>query len=99
MPKILNLHDDPCVGGQTSEMLTKEGYQVVSLNDVNLIWEHIENAQPEMVLLDSDGDGFGTMKLYFEIKEKYTDLPLIIYQTGGSDAMDGIKAAIAEVLS
>ena len=99
MPKILNLHDDPYVGGQTSEMLTEEGHQVVSLNDVDLIWEHIEDTQPELVLLDSDRDGFGTMKLCFEIKEKYMDLPVIIYQTGDFDAMDRIKAAIADVLS
>ena len=99
MPKILNLHDDPYVGGQTSEMLTEEGHQVVSLNDVDLIWDHIEDTQPELVLLDSDRDGFGTMKLYFEIKRKHTDLPVIIYKAGGLDAMDRIKAAIADFLS
>jgi DNA-binding NtrC family response regulator len=99
MPKILNLHDDPYVGVLTSEALTQEGYQVVSLNNVDLIWEHIENIQPKVVLLDSDPDGFGAMKLYFKIKQKYADLPVIVYRTGGFDAMDRIKAAIDEILS
>ena len=79
-------------------MLTKEGYQVVNLNDVDLIWEHIEDTKPELVLLDSDRDGFGTMKLYFEIKQKHTYLPVIVYKAAGFDAMDRIKAAIANVL-
>ena len=96
MPKILNLHDDPYVGVLTSEVLTKEGHQVVSLNDADLIWEHIEESQPELVLLDSDQDGFGTMKLYFDIKEKYADLPVIIYKVGGFDAMDRIKEAVTD---
>jgi DNA-binding response OmpR family regulator len=99
MPKILNLHDDPYVGVLTSEVLTKEGHQVVSLNDADLIWEHIEESQPELVLLDSDQDGFGTMKLYFDIKEKYADLPVIVYETAGFDTMDRIKAAIDDVLA
>lgn len=82
----------------TSEVLTKEGYQVVSLNDVDLIWEQIENTQAELVLLDSDSDGFSTMKLYFEVKQKYTDFPVIVFKTKGFDAMDRIKAAIADAL-
>jgi DNA-binding NtrC family response regulator len=99
MPKILNFHDDPYVGVLTSQFLAKEGYQVVSLNDADLIWEHIENSQPELVLLDSNSDGFGTMNLYFDIKEKYADLPVIIYEAAGFDAIDRIKAAINDVLS
>jgi DNA-binding response OmpR family regulator len=98
MPKILNFHDDPYVGELTSEVLTEDGYQVVNLNDVELIWEHIEATKPELVLLDSDGDGFGTMNLYFEIKQKYTDLAVIVYKAAGFEAMDRIKAAVAEAL-
>jgi DNA-binding NtrC family response regulator len=98
MPKILDFHDGPYIGVLTSEVLTKEGYQVVSLNDRDLIWQHIENSQPELVLLDSDSDGFGTMNLYFDIKEKYADLPVIVYKTDSFDVMDRIKAAIDDVL-
>ena len=98
MPKILNLHDDPYIGELTSEVLTKEGYQVVNLNDVDLIWEHIEDIKPELVLLDSDRDGFGTMNLYFEIKQKHTYLHVIVYKAAGFDAMDRIKGAVADAL-
>ena len=98
MPKILNFHDDPYLGELTSEVLTKEGYQVVNLNDVDLIWEHIEDTKPELVLLDSARDGFSTMKLYFEIKKTHTDLPVIVYKVAGFDAMDRIKGAVADAL-
>jgi len=98
VPKILDFHDNPSVGVLTSVVLAKEGCQVVSLNDADLIWEHIEETQPELVLLDSHSDGFGTMKLYFEIKQKYADLPVIVYKAVGFNAMDRIKEAVAGAL-
>jgi DNA-binding response OmpR family regulator len=83
----------------TSEVLGEQGYQVVSIYNGDLIWEQIENTQPELVLLHSHSDAFDTMNLYFNIKQKYADLAVIIYKTDGFDAIDRIKAAIADVLS
>ncbi len=39
------------------------------------------------------------MNLYFEIKQKYRDLPVIVYKADGFDAMDRIKAAISDTLA
>ena len=39
------------------------------------------------------------MNLYFEIKQKFEDLPVVVYKSEGVDAVDRIKAAIADALT
>ena len=98
MPNMLILHDDISVGAPLLRDLTKEGYKVAGLDDVDLIWKHIRNTQPDLVLLDSGSDGFGIMNLYFEIKEKLPDLAVIIYQCRNYGDVDRIKGAVADAL-
>ena len=98
MLKLLISHCDPIIQTILLEVLSKEGYEVLGLDDENMIWERIENIQPDVMLLDSDSDAFGTMNLYVAIKKKYAALPVILYNTGGIDAMNRIKTAVADSL-
>ena len=96
--KILILYENHSVGVSLLGVLAKEGYEVLGLDSVDMIWEQFKTTHPDLVLLDSDSDGFGAMKLYFDIRQKYADLPAIIYKAVGDDAMDRIKGAVADAL-
>lgn len=99
MLKLLISHYDPIIRSILIDALSSEGYKVIGLDDVDMIWEHIENIQPEVMLLDSDSDAFGSMNLYWEIKKKYADLPVILYNASGIDAVNRINTAVAGALS
>jgi len=43
-------------------------------------------------------DGFGAMKLFFDIKEKLPDLAVIVCQCRNYGDVDGIKGAVADAL-
>jgi DNA-binding NtrC family response regulator len=60
-----------------SESLCFDGHQVESVGDAAMLWEHLGNTQPDLVLLNAHLDGFGAMKLYFDIQEKLPDLAVI----------------------
>lgn len=49
--------------------------------------------------LSKEGHKVATMNLYFEIKEKFEDLPVIVYKAEDFGAVDRIKGAIAEALT
>ena len=50
------------------------------------------------MLLDAYSDGFGTMKLFQDLKHKFPDLAVIVYQCRNYGDVDGIKKAVADVL-
>jgi DNA-binding NtrC family response regulator len=55
--------------------------------------------EPALVLSDSGSDGFSAMELYFEIKQKHADIPVIVDKAKGFDVADRIKAAIVGTFS
>jgi DNA-binding response OmpR family regulator len=99
MPKILVLYENHTTGVSLLEVLAQEGFEAVGLDSVDTIWEQLETTQPDLVLLDSGTDGFDAKKLYFDIRQKYADLPSIIYKAAGDDVMDRIKGAVADALA
>jgi DNA-binding response OmpR family regulator len=97
-PNLLILHGKPNAVGFLPKVISEEGYRVTSTDDVDLIWEYIENTQPDLMLIDVGSDGFGAMNLYFEIKQKYADLSVIIYQVKDIECADRIKEFITYAL-
>jgi len=98
MPKILVLGEQPQFRTLLSESLWFEGHLVESVCDAAMLWEHLGNTQPDLVLLDANSDGFGAMKLFFDIKEKLPDLAVIVYQCRNYGDVDRIKGAVADAL-
>jgi DNA-binding NtrC family response regulator len=98
MPRILVLGKQPQMRRLLSESLCFDGYQVKSVGDAAMIWEHLSNSHPDLVLLDVDSDGFGAMKLYFDIKEKLPDLAVIVFQGRNYGDVARIKGAVADEL-
>ena len=98
MPRILVLGKQPQMRRLLSESLCFDGYQVESVADAAMLWEHLDNSQPELVLLNAHADRFGAMKLYFDIKERLPDLAVIVFQGRNYGDVDRNKGAVADEL-
>ena len=98
MPKILVLGEQPQFRTLLSESLWFDGHRVDSVADAAVLWEHLGNTQPDLVLLDANSDGFGTMKLYQDIKQQFPDLAVMVYQCRNYGDVDRIKDLIAYAL-
>jgi DNA-binding NtrC family response regulator len=98
MPKILLLGEQTQFRTLLSESLWFDGYRVESVADAALLWEHLGNTQPDMVLLDANSDGFGAMRLYQDLKQQFPDLAVMVYQCRNYSDVARIKGAVADVL-
>ena len=98
MPKILVLGEQPQFRTLLSKSLWFDGHLVESFGDAALLWEHLGNTQPDLVLLDAHSDGFGVMKLFFDIKEKLPDLAIMVYQCENYGDVVRIRGAVVDEL-
>ena len=98
MPKILVLGEQPQIRTLLSESLWFDGHLVESFGDAAMLWKHLGNTQPDLVLLDAHSDGFGAMRLYQDLKQQFPDLVVIVYQCRDYSDVDRIKVAVADAL-
>ena len=98
MPKILVLGEQPQIRTLLSESLWLEGHWVESVADADMLWDYLGNTQPDLVLLDANSDGFGTMKLFQDLKQQFPDLAVIVYQCRNYGDVARIKGAVADAL-
>jgi DNA-binding NtrC family response regulator len=98
MPKILVLGKQSQMRTLLSESLGSDGHRVENVGNAEMLWEHLGKTQPELVLLDAHSDGFGAMKLYFDIKEKLPDLAVMVYQGRNYGDVVRIRKAVADEL-
>ena len=91
MPRILVLGEQPQFRTLLSESLWFDGHLVESVGDAAMLWEHLGNTQPDLVLLDANSDGFGTMQLFQDIKQLFPDLAVIVYQITNYGDLERIK--------
>jgi DNA-binding NtrC family response regulator len=98
MIKILLLGEQPQLRTLLSESLWYDGYLVESVGDPVIFWEQLSNTQPDLVMLDAHSDGFGAMRLYQDLKQKFPDLAAIVYQCRNYGDVDRIKVAVADTL-
>ena len=98
MPKILVLGEQPQFRTLLSESLWFDGHRVESVADAAVLWEHLGNMQPDLVLLDAHSDGFGAMRLYQDLKHQFPDLAVMVYQYRNYSEVDRIKGAVVDAL-
>lgn len=98
MPKILVLGEQPQIRTLLSESLWFDGHLVESFGDAAMLWEHLGNTQPDLVLLDAHSDRFGAMRLYQDLKQQFPDLAVILYQCRDYSDVGRIKGAVADAL-
>ncbi len=98
MPKILVQGEQPQFRTLLSESLWFDGHRVASVCDATMLWEHLGNTQPDLVLLDANSDGLGAMRLYQDLKQIFPDLAVMVYQCRNYGDVDRIKGAVADEL-
>jgi len=98
MPEILVLGEQPQFRTLLSESLWLEGHLVETVADAAMLWDHLGHTQPDLVLLDANSDGFGTMHLFQDLKQQFPDLGVIVYQLRNYGDVERIKGAIDDVL-
>ncbi|MGB5746879.1 MAG: hypothetical protein WBM69_07855 [Desulfobacterales bacterium] len=98
MPTILVLGKQPQIRTLLSQSLWFEGHLVESVADAAMLWDHLGHTQPDLVLLDANSDGFGTMTLFQDLKQQFPDLAIMVYQCRNYGDVDRIKGLIADAL-
>ena len=98
MPNILVLGEQPQFRTLLSESLWFDGHRVESVGDPAMLWKHLGNTQPDLVLLDAHTDGFGAMRLYQDLEQQFPDITVIVYQCRNYGDVDRIKGAVADAL-
>lgn len=98
MKKILIADEQPYIRSLLSKELAKGGYRVVNLGAVELIWEHIKDSRPDLVLLGLHLEDFDSWKILRDIKRKVPGLPVLIYVIKSFDSIYILKQAINQVL-
>ena len=88
MAKILVVDDQPYIGQLLSAELEDEGYSVESVKDAKLLSKHLDDDQPDLVLLDLYLKGFKGWSILHNIKEKNPDLPVLIFTAYDTFAED-----------
>ncbi|MBN1932338.1 MAG: response regulator [Desulfobacterales bacterium] len=77
MAKILILNDQPYIRELLSEVLTYEGFEIVSVGNVELMWECFNESPPNLVLLDLYLYGRMSWKTFLDIKQKFPNIPVL----------------------
>jgi DNA-binding NtrC family response regulator len=98
MPNILVLGEQSQFRTLLSESLWFDGHRVEIVADVAMLREHLGNTQPDLVLLDANTDGFGAMRLYQDLKQKFPDLAVMVYQCRNYGDVNRIKGAVDDAL-
>ena len=98
MHEIMLLGEQPQIRTLLSESLWYEGYRVDSVDNAAMLWEHLNRAKPDLILLDARSDGFGAMRLYQDLKLQFPDLTVIVYQCQNYGDVDRIKGAVADAI-
>lgn len=101
MTRILIVDDDRATSAGMADVVEEWGYEAEVSDDLSGAWKSIQKLVPDIALLDlklPDGSGLDLLK---QIKEDYTDLPVIIL-TGHAtvdSAVDALKEGAEDYLT
>jgi len=91
MKTIAYIEDDPDMIDLVSIILQKHGYRVAGFTESREIIQHLENIQPELILLDLMMPHVDGIEVYKKIKSKegMVNIPVII--------ISAMKRAVEEI--
>ncbi len=79
MARILLVDDEKHIRQRYTEELSRDGYEVATLDSGDGLLERICFLQPDVVVLDIRlGDGWDGLDLLQDIKNRFLDLPVIL---------------------
>ena len=98
MTQILIVDDNRIILRLLIKELTRNNFQVQTLNSIGLIWKYIRETRPDLVLLGLHSESFNSWQILDDIKKKIPDLPVLIYSIKSDCSISSLKQAINEVL-
>jgi len=78
MPKILVVDDEATIRMLYTEVLTEEGYEVISTGDCEGLMEIIDKQKPDVILLDIRMGQYDGLELLQHIRNAFYDTPVIL---------------------
>lgn len=95
-PAILSVEDDPIIGSLLIVLLGREGFDVRHVSDGKSMYSALEEAVPDLVMLDvmlPDTSGFELLE-WIRKQPKLANLPVIMLtaKVGEEDVMHGLRA-------
>lgn len=79
MANILLVDDRRCVRQLLSEFLIDDGHEVETLSHDEALKEHLENALPDLIIVDLCLNGAYRWDVLRDIKLQYPSLPIVIF--------------------
>jgi two-component system, response regulator, stage 0 sporulation protein F len=78
MAKILIVDDEEHIRFLYSEELTESGYEVITAESGYMLLERIDEEIPDLVILDIKMVDYNGLDLLQDIRNKFSDLPVIL---------------------
>lgn len=78
MSKILIVDDEEHIRFLYSEELSEAGYEVITADSGYMLLERIEDERPDLVVLDIKMVDYNGLDLLQDIRNKFSDLPVIL---------------------
>ena len=78
MKEILFANDHSDLQKSIKNALSKEGYRVTCVSDMDGIWAQLKAGRPDLVVIDLYISGFKGYEFLYKIKEKYKRLPVLV---------------------
>ncbi|HSB43802.1 MAG TPA: response regulator, partial [Nitrospira sp.] len=99
--RVMVVDDDIETLALLREVVTKEGYEVVTAEDAESAMRHLAEWQPDLVITDIHMPGMDGLALLAAVREKAPDILVILLTAYGSlkTAVDAIKAGAFDYLS
>jgi len=95
MAKILIVDDEEHIRFLYSEELSEAGYEVVTADGGDMLLERIDDEKPDVVLLDIKMVDYNGLDLLQDIRNKFSELPVILC-TAYDTFKEDIKSIAAE---
>jgi DNA-binding NtrC family response regulator len=80
---------------KTIKELKNYGYQIKSLVDARYADKEIDSTMPDMVLINRQPDTFDSISLFLQLREKYPQIPVMLYVLKSDTALKSLNQAIA----
>ena len=78
MAKILIVDDEEHIRFLYSEELSEAGYEVITADSGYMLLERIDDEKPDLVVLDIKMVDYNGLDLLQDIRNKFSDLPVIL---------------------
>ena len=100
--EVLHVDDDPGFADLTATVLEREDDQftVETVTTVDMAVERIDDRRPDCIVSDYNMPGMNGLEFLQAVRERYPDLPFILFTGKGSEAIagDAISAGVTDYL-